>query len=152
MRITGKLAKMIEKKLGLPPRPKIKVPNRKQEFLALCRHHKLPEPEPEYYFALPRLWRFDWVFGSLGWSPVAVEIDGGIFGRGKPCRACGRRPVGAHSSITQQIRDREKFNEAALLKYRVLHFTPDQVYRTGEAFAVIKRALGVSVEIEEVGR
>lgn len=93
----------------------------------------------EYRFHPVRQWRFD-----LAWPDpaikLAVEKDGGLFGRGKACPVCRRRPVGAHSSIGQQKKDREKFNAAVLLGWRVLHFWPDQI-NDGSAWAVVREAL-----------
>ena len=56
---------------------------------------------------------------------IALEIEGGIFG-GK--EANGRRYKGAHSSVTGMLRDIEKYNAAAVLGWRVLRVTPDQLF------------------------
>jgi hypothetical protein len=95
-------------------------------FLASCHAHGLPEPIPEARWSLERKWLFDYC-----WAPekVAVEIVGGVW-------------IGGHHSRGQsQIDDMHRRNTAQLIGYIVLEFTPDQVYRTGEAFPIIKRAL-----------
>ena len=56
---------------------------------------------------------------------IALEIEGGIFG-GK--EANGRRYKGAHSSVTGMLRDIEKYNAAAVLGWRVLRVTPEQLF------------------------
>ena len=104
----------------------------------------LPVPVAEHPFAaeLGRRWRFD-----LAWPDrrLAVEIEGGLFGRGgkgsnAPCPACGQVPAGAHRSVDGVLRDMEKYNHAALLGWRVLRVLPGQV-ESGEALALIERAL-----------
>lgn len=71
----------------------------------------------EYYFAKPRLWRFDWAW-VRSIAPLAVEIDGGRWAPG------GGRHAGDE--------DREKLNVAAILGWRVLRFSPQQVEREPE--------------------
>lgn len=79
----------------------------------------------EYKFHESRKWRFDFAFPE---KRVAIEIDGGIWQYGRHNRAAGL------------LNDYEKFNEAAALGWKVLHFTPQQQY-TQYAFELIKRAL-----------
>lgn len=108
-------------------------------FDAMCLAHHLPLPEREVEFAksIGRDWRFDYLFD--GW--LAVERDGGVYGRGKACPTCGRRAVGAHSSISQMRKDREKDRAAMLLCYSVVRFIPEE-FSDGSAFKVIKDLLG----------
>lgn len=83
----------------------------------------------EYQFAAPRKWRFDFMLWND--SPeraIGIEIEGGAFSRGRHTRGVGF------------INDMEKYNHAALLGWRVLRFTPDQVLK-GEAIAFIKKVL-----------
>lgn len=109
-----------------------------QAFLAACAAHGLPEPVPEYPWGgeAGRKFRADYLF--LDW--LLVEVQGGIFGRGRPCPACGRRPPGAHSSIKDLLRDNERYRWAAVLGYSIFPVTPGQV-NDGSAFALIARAL-----------
>jgi len=94
-------------------------------FLAMCKAFQLPEPVPELRFHPVRKWRFDWAWES---AKVALEINGGVWTGGRHSRGAG------------QIGDMEKLNEAQIAGWRVLQVTPKQV-KTGEAFAVVKRAL-----------
>ena len=105
-------------------------------FLSLVHAHDLPPPEPEFRFHPKRKWRFDWLFPGK----VALEIDGGIYGKGKACPACGRKPPGAHSSIRQLKADREKDRAALLLGYIVVRCLPEEI-QSGEIFAYLKELL-----------
>ena len=106
-----------------------------EELLALhIRAAKLPEPAREFIFHPTRNFRFDFCWPDERYR-LAVEINGGnrlaTIGRdGKPYA------VGRHT----QDKDLTKLNEAVLLGYRVLTFTPDMV-KSGEAIQIIERAL-----------
>jgi len=86
----------------------------------------LPLPEREFRFHPTRRWRFD-----LAWPDkmLAAEVEGGVYSRGRHTRGKGF------------VEDCEKYNEAALLGWRVLRF-PTQTIPSGEAVSVIERALG----------
>ena len=105
-------------------------------FEALCKQHGLPMPVAEYKWHPDRKFLADWCFE--GW--LLIEKDGGLFGRGSPCPLCKRRNPGAHSSIGQMQRDREKDREAILLGFVTLRFWPSE-FTDGSAFAFIKRVL-----------
>lgn len=66
----------------------------------------------EYRFHPTRLWRFDYAFPAL---KIAIECDGGVFTNGRHVRPQG------------YINDMEKFNNAAMLGWLVLKFTPEQM-------------------------
>ena len=85
----------------------------------------LPEFTMEYRFHPERRWRLD-----LAFIPrlLAVEIEGGIWINGRHNRSSG------------YLKDIEKYNELAILGWRLLRFTPDQV-RVGLALQCIERAL-----------
>lgn len=100
-------------------------------FQALCKAHGLPEPVPEYPFAPPRKWRFDWLFE--GW--LALEVEGLAEGGGE----------GRHQRTGGWLKDMEKYNEAAIRGYVVLRCTTKEL-NSGAACALIKRALGSSEE------
>lgn len=68
----------------------------------------LPRPIKEYQFHKTRKWRFDYAFLV---KMIAVEVDGGLFTRGRH-----QRPFGV-------VGDNEKLNEAARLGWTVLRFT-----------------------------
>jgi hypothetical protein len=85
----------------------------------------LPIPVPEYRFMKDRRFRFDWAWpGKL----IAVEIQGGIWTRGRHSRGYG------------QMGDYEKLNLAQALGWRVFYFTPVQL-RKGEAQEFMKEVL-----------
>lgn len=65
------------------------------------------DPWPEYQFHESRRWRFDYAFPD---EKVAVEVEGGVFIRGR------------HVSPAGFIGDCEKYNAAARLGWRVLRF------------------------------
>lgn len=101
-------------------------------FLAACEAHGLPEPVSEYQFCPGRKFRADWLFD--GW--LILEIQGGIYGRGEACPACGRKPVGAHSSIKDLMRDIERQRLAVLHGYAVIGCLPEEV-EDGSIFPII---------------
>lgn len=134
-----KLNRADAKKLGLDVPPngrKAKPPHdpnaerraremRERLFSEVCVAHHLPVPVPEYQFAPPRKWRFDWLFE--GW--VALEIQGGNW-------------VGGRHVSAAALRDEyEKVNEAQLRGFLVLFCTPADI-DSGAAFALVRRALG----------
>src|SRR5262245_50434913 len=85
----------------------------------------LPEPTREWRFSPPRRWRFDFAFVA---EKIAVEIEGGIYVRGRHVRGYGFE------------NDMVKYNVAALLGWRILRFTPRMV-ESGWALDVIAAAL-----------
>lgn len=97
----------------------------------------LPKPEREYRFHPRRKFRFDRAWAT---QQIAVEIEGGFFGVGKPCPSCGRRKVAGHSSIERLLSDTEKYNAAAELGWMVLRYSPKQI-ESGEAIRQIERVL-----------
>jgi very-short-patch-repair endonuclease len=82
----------------------------------------IPVPAREYRFHPRRRWRFDFAWPLY---KIAVEVDGGIYCRGRHVRGAGFE------------RDAEKRNAAVLAGWRVLHFTPRQV-RSGSAVQAIE--------------
>ncbi len=85
----------------------------------------LPEPVRQHRFHPVRKWRFDLAFPA---HLLAVEVDGGVW-------INGRHTTGAGYS-----KDCEKLNEAVLLGWRVLRFTPAMV-SDGSAVQYIEYAL-----------
>jgi very-short-patch-repair endonuclease len=92
----------------------------------------LPAPAREFRFHPKRRWRFDFAWPI--WK-VAVEVDGGIYSRGRHVRGSGFE------------RDAEKRNAAVLAGWRVLHFTPRQV-KSGNAVRTIESLFRKSVGVE----
>ena len=129
---------------GQEPQKRLAVPFRKppgrseaEEQLAYqIRAAKLPVPVRQWRFAPPRRFTadFGWPHGcpdpAMPFWAVAVEIEGGVFMRGKS----------SHSSGTGILRDMEKGNEYALRGIRCLRVTPEQV-KSGQALALIERLL-----------
>ena len=106
-----------------------------EELLALhIRAVKLPSPMREYQFC-ERKWRFDFYFPS---RRLGVEVDGGnamavISKNGKAVA------IGRHTKAD----DYRKLNEAQILGYSVIRFTPAMV-KSGEAVAVLEKWLQLS--------
>jgi hypothetical protein len=87
----------------------------------------LPIPEHQHRFAHPRRYRFDcaWVR-----ERVAVEVQGGIWNRGRHARGSG---------IAAEC---QKLSLAAAMGWRVLPVTREMI-ESGEAVALIRQALEV---------
>jgi very-short-patch-repair endonuclease len=85
----------------------------------------LPKPTLEYAFHPTRRWRFD-----LAWPEIklAAEIEGGVWVGGR------------HNTGSGYTEDCIKYNEAVLLGWRVLRFTPDMI-QSGRAIEYIEMAL-----------
>ena len=66
----------------------------------------------EYRFCPSRRWRFD---AALPQLQIAVEQEGGLWIQGRHNRAPG------------MINDMEKYNFSAMLGWRVLRYTPQQI-------------------------
>lgn len=82
----------------------------------------LPAPVPEFRFAPPRRWRFDYAWPAL---MLAAEIEGGTWTGGRHVRGRGYE------------RDCEKYNAAAVLGWRVLRVTTAMV-RDGRALELLR--------------
>lgn len=95
-------------------------------FKQMCAANLLPEPMIEYQFHKSRKWRFDFCWWGDG---IALEVEGGIWTKG------------AHVRGKHFLSDMEKYNEAAILGWKVLRCTPEHI-QTGAVFALLKRALG----------
>lgn len=93
-----------------------------EETLALqLKAYNIPF-EREYRFHPTRRWRFDFVVKGY-----AVEIEGGVYRKSR------------HTTGKGYTADCEKYNEAALMGWRVLRFTTEMV-KSGEAIDAILRA------------
>lgn len=78
----------------------------------ICRAYGLPEPEAEVRFHPTRRWRFDWAWRD---ARVALEINGGVWTKGRHTRGAG------------YLRDLEKLNAAQLAGWIVLQCQPQDV-------------------------
>lgn len=83
----------------------------------------VPGPVSEFLFNPPRRWRFDYAWPE---RRLALEIEGGIWTTGRHVRGKGYE------------NDCEKYNEAALLGWRVLRVTTNMV-RDGRALMLLER-------------
>lgn len=102
-------------------------------FLALLRRFGLPEPTPELRFHPKRRWRFDYA-----WEPskVALEVEGGVWTRGRHTRGSGF------------LKDMKKYNEAARLGWRVVRTTPEKL-RGMETIELVADLLDTPTPTEE---
>ena len=89
----------------------------------ICKADGLPMPEAEVRFEPTRRWRLDWAWPDY---KVAVEIEGGVWIRGRHTRAKG------------YIGDMEKYSQAAILGWCVIRILPQQIPQVGE---LVGRAL-----------
>ena len=127
LRLTGKAASAFQRRLDGKPAKAVKRPKPSGNlFIAACRSHGLPEPEPEFPFCPGRRWRLDWAWPNHG--KIAVEIQGAIFVGGRHVRGAAL------------LKEYEKLNEAACRGWRIVFVTPQQV-NDGSAFAWIERLL-----------
>lgn len=115
-----------------------RIPLAEQVFRAALKVAKLPQPLSEITFHPTRKWRFDYAYVE---EKVAVEQEGGLFGKGKRCPVCGRAPVAGHSSIARLKADLEKYSEAAAIGWRIIRVTPQQL-PLPTTMTLIRRALG----------
>ena len=79
----------------------------------------------EYRFHPSRRWRFDFAWPA---HMLAVEVEGGVWVQGRHNRGAGF------------LADMEKYNEAAILGWRVLRVAGKHI-RSDEAMAWLERAL-----------
>lgn len=115
-----------------------------EQLVAMIELAGLPSPthygKNELLFARSagRRWRFD-----IAWSDlkVAAEIEGGIFGNPVTCHNCGTRVKaqtktgtwfevrtgGRHNWGKGFERDVEKYNEAAIMGWKVLKIIPSHI-------------------------
>lgn len=82
----------------------------------------------EYRFHPTRKWRFDYAIPS---HLIALEVEGGVWTGGRHIRASGF------------LGDMEKYNNAALLGWRVFRTTPNNLY-SNKTLDMVKNALNTS--------
>lgn len=86
-----------------------------------------PQPIEEHPFHPKRQWRFDFAFPG---AMLAVEIEGGIWKRGRH-----NRPSGYQNDCI-------KYNAATMLGWRILRYTTDDLAkRPAQVIDEIKQAL-----------
>lgn len=99
------------KKRALKPQSK-KITPETDLFTQFCATQLHVECVREYRFYKPRMWRFDY---ALPEYKIAIEVEGGIWTRGRHTR-----PVGF-------INDMTKYNTATLCGWRVFRTTPSKL-------------------------
>lgn len=92
-------------------------------FEAACVAMGLHEPVPEFCFSPSRKWRFDWAWPE---HMIALEIEGGIWKGGRHNRGSGF------------LNDMEKYNEAAIMGWRIVRTTPKD-FENGNVMALLER-------------
>ena len=91
------------------------------------------DAEREYRFHSTRRWRFDF---AIPQEKIAVEVEGLVYkGKGKGTTLAGR-----HVSVKGYHDDKEKYNNAAILGWRIIYATSKTI-KSGEAIAWIEQAL-----------
>lgn len=85
------------------------------EFFFLLDTLKITRPVPEYIFHNIRKWRIDFAWPE---EKIALEIEGGIFVGGRHSRGAGMQA------------DFTKYNEAALLGWRIFKCVPKDLCKT----------------------
>lgn len=94
-------------------------------FFQDLKQHGIEEPVKEYKFHPNRKFRADYAFLE---RKIILEIEGGIWLRGG----------GRHNRGSGFLKDLSKYNEAAILGWRVLRITPQQLSTAAE---LIMRAI-----------
>lgn len=85
--------------------------------LFLWDYYGIPLPQTEFMFHDKRQWRIDFAWYKVNgiMIKVAVEIEGGVWSKGRHIRPKGF------------IEDMEKYNEIALQEWILLRFTPRKI-------------------------
>ena len=96
-----------------------------RKIMTQIRQYGLPEPETQAMLIPGRKWRWDLAWPS---KRLAVEVQGGIWTRGKHGRGSGI------------LNDMDKLNAAQLAGWRVLQFAVNHI-DSGEAVALIEKAI-----------
>lgn len=109
---------------------------RDKVFLQLLKNSRLPEPEKEFKFHPKRKWRFDFAYPD---KRIAIEIDGGIWSRGR------------HVNPQGFINDCEKTNAAGKLGWRVLRIPSNQIHYN-ETIKLIKETYHFDMSVQNYSK
>jgi hypothetical protein len=85
---------------------------KRDAFFSMLTRNRLPKPVAEHRFHAERMWRFDYAWID---AKIALEVEGGIWTQGRHTRGKG------------VLADMQKYNAAAVLGWRLLRCTPDQL-------------------------
>lgn len=102
-------------------------------FTAICKTELGVECVKEYRFHKARRWRFDY---ALPLYKIAVEVEGGVWSRGRHVRPQGF------------LGDMQKYNTAALLGWRVFRTTPDKLAGS-DMIMLLKNAISGSFSTQK---
>jgi very-short-patch-repair endonuclease len=94
-------------------------------FIQACPTFGVPIPVLEYKFHGERRWRFDFCWIK---QKVALEVEGAVFTGGRHTRGAGF------------MKDMEKYNNAAMLGWRVVRCTPTNLCKL-ETFEMVRKCL-----------
>ena len=84
----------------------------KQIFFSLLDSAGLERPITEHAFHTTRKWRFDYCWPQ---HMIALEVEGGIFTNGRHSRGAGMKE------------DFNKYNEAAIMGWRIIKVVPTEL-------------------------
>jgi hypothetical protein len=134
----GEVKRIVKQREASVKIPRPLVSSEHGLFFGLLKREGLPLPKTEFAFAAPlRRWRFDFAWPHVSDIVhdyrnvrVAVEVEGGIWSKGG----------GRHNRGKGMLADMEKYNEAAVMGWKVIRVTPNQLC-TLETIDLIKRAL-----------
>ncbi len=104
---------------------KLSADTLKHLFPKTCKENGIPMPVDELRFAPPRKFRFDYAWPEY---KLALEVEGGVYIQGRHTRGSGF------------VKDKEKYNIATKLGWRLLRCTPQQL-NTPEMLDTIKQCL-----------
>lgn len=85
---------------------------KQKQFLSLLKSVGMELPVPEFIFHPTRKWRFDFAWPD---HYIALEVEGGIFIGGRHSRGVGMQ------------QDFTKYNEAAILGWRIIKVVPKEL-------------------------
>lgn len=102
--------------LGIKGPPPPKGSTLEIAFAAGLKLHKLPEAVREHRFHKSRRWRIDFAWSD---QKIAVELEGGVWGTGRPCPTCGQRRSAGHQTGTGYLKDIEKYNALTLSGWKL---------------------------------
>lgn len=98
-------------------------------FLTIVKQQLNIEMKQELVFAPPRKWKFDFYIPEY---KIAIEVEGGAFQetwyKDKKTGETKKHTGGRHNTPEGFIEDMEKYNTAVTLGWRLLRFTPEQLY------------------------